>query len=64
MAGKFKLIKDFGEYNEGRVFQSYGGTMSGITSKTLEKTVDFKNKEYFSELSDNKFFELGGDEES
>lgn len=45
---KFELIKKFGEYKKGRVFDSFDGLVRGIaTNSKKSKTVNFDDKTYF-----------------
>lgn len=41
----FVLLKDFGEYKKGKMFNCYDGLVSGISS--IAGTKSFKDKEYF-----------------
>lgn len=44
---QFKLIKPFGDYKKGKVFDSFGGLVMGIYCDKTKQKVNFDNKEYF-----------------
>ena len=44
---RFKLLKPFSDYKKGRIFDSFGGLVRGITCDKTNKKVNFDNKEYF-----------------
>lgn len=47
MKDRFKLIKPFGDYKKGRIFDSFGGLVRGIICDNTNQKVNFDNKEYF-----------------
>jgi len=47
MNDKFKLIKPFGSYKKGRIFESFGGIVRGICCDQTNEKINFDNKEYF-----------------
>lgn len=51
---KFKLIKEFGSHKKGKIFESFGGLVRGITCTKTNHKVNFDNKEYFK-LVRNKY---------
>jgi hypothetical protein len=44
---EFRLIKDFGSYKKGQVFNNYGGVVHGIECEDTNQTMRFDDKEYF-----------------
>lgn len=47
MKDKFKLIKPLGTWKAGKVFDSFGGLVSGVKCDKTGKSVSFTDKEYF-----------------
>lgn len=47
MKDKFKLIKPFGDYKKGKIFDSFGGLIIGIGCNKTNQKINFDNKEYF-----------------
>lgn len=47
MTDKFKLIKPFSDYKKGKIFDSFGGLVTGICCEKTKKKVNFDNK-YFN----------------
>lgn len=50
MRDKFKLIKEFPIYKKGRIFESFGGLVIGITCNETNEKINFNNKDYFKQL--------------
>jgi hypothetical protein len=47
MEDEFKLIKPFGKYKKGKVFESFGGLVCGISCDLTNKKINFDNKSFF-----------------
>jgi hypothetical protein len=47
MKDRFKLLKPFGYYKKGKIFESFGGLVRGITCDKTNQKINFDNKEYF-----------------
>lgn len=47
MEDKFKLIKPFGDYKKGKIFDSFGGLVTGICCEKINQKINFDNNEYF-----------------
>jgi hypothetical protein len=47
MKDKFKLLKPFGEHKKGKVFESFGGLVKGISCNVTNQKINFDNKEFF-----------------
>jgi hypothetical protein len=47
MKDKFKLLKPFGKNKKGKVFDSFGGLVCGITCNETGTKIRFDDKEYF-----------------
>lgn len=47
MKDKFRLKKDWHKYKKGKIFDSYGGLVSGIAANDSGDGLHFNNSEYF-----------------
>jgi hypothetical protein len=48
MRDKFKLLKPFGKHKKGKIFESFGGLVCGITDNKTNQTIRFDDKNYFT----------------
>lgn len=44
---KFKLLKNFGDYKKGKIFECFGGLVMGICDEKTNQKINFDNKDYF-----------------
>ena len=47
MKEKFKLLKSFGKYKKGKIFDSFGGLVKGVSCNETNQKINFDNKEFF-----------------
>ena len=57
MKENFKLLKPFGKYKKGKIFDSFGGLVKGVSCDNTNQKINFDNKEFFKLIQKtcNKF---------